>query len=162
MFLRQTKSGLDGQFVAERTEARNHAGGNRRDKGAMPEALTRRRVGEMAFDDRDRQRPERVKQGDRGVGVARGVDDQGRGLFPGLMDLFDQLALVVGLSEDHDRVACGAFAQPLDVSEGLMSVDGGLSDPKQVEVRAVQDVEDGGLGHCARDCGGPTGIGPAF
>ena len=128
----------------------------------MPEALTRRRVGEVAFDDRDRQSPERVEQGHRGVGIARGVDDEDRGLFAGLVDLFDQFALVVGLSEDQDCVACRAFAQRLDVGEGLMSVDVGLAHPKQVEVRAVQDVEDGGLGHCARDCGGPTGIGPAF
>lgn len=162
MFLRQPKSGLDGQFVAEWAEARNHAGGDRRDKGAVAEALTRRGVGQMALDDRDRQRPERVKQGDRGVGVACGVDDQGGGLFAGLMDLFDQLALVVGLPEDHDRVAGGTFAHCTNVGEGLMSVDVGLAGPKQVEVRAVQDVEDGSLGHCARDYGGPTGIGPAF
>ena len=116
----------------------------------------------MAFDDRDRQGPERVQQGHRGVGIAGRVDHDGRGLLAGLMDQFDQLALVIGLAEHHHGPVGRPFAHRLDVGQGLMAVDVGLADPEQVEVRAVQDVEDGGLGHCARECGGPTGIGRAF
>src|SRR5690606_3450773 len=76
-FLRQAEGGLDRQFVTQRAEARNHAGGHRRHIGAMPEALARRRIGEVALDHRDGQRPQRVEQRHGGVAVARRVKDQG-------------------------------------------------------------------------------------
>src|SRR5690606_18371250 len=77
LFLRQPKGGLDRQFVAERAEARNHAGCGRRHIGAVAEAFPRRRIGQVALDDGDRQGPEGVQQGHRGVAIAGGIEDQG-------------------------------------------------------------------------------------
>src|SRR5215217_2460468 len=109
-FLQQTEGGLHGQFVTQRAETRNHAGGDRRHIGSMPEALARGRIRQMAFDDRDRQGFEGVQQGHRGVAVAGGIEDQGVGPFTGLVHLIDQNAFVIGLVKHHARVAGGLFA----------------------------------------------------
>ena len=101
----------------------------------------------MAFHDRDAQRLKGVEQGHRGVTVAGGVDDERRGLFAGFLDPVDQLALVIGLAEHHGRAVGDPFAQGADVIQRLAAIDVRLAHPKQVEVGAVQDVEDGGFGH---------------
>src|SRR6476660_6591306 len=75
-FLRQIQGGLDRQFVAEWTEARNHAGGDRRHIGSMPEPLAGRRIRQMAFNDRDRQGLEGVQQRHGGMAVGGGIDHQ--------------------------------------------------------------------------------------
>ena len=96
------------------------------------------------------------------MAVAGRVDDEGRGLFAGLLDPVDQFALMVGLAEHDLRSSGGGFAAGLDVGQGLATIDLGFPDSQQVEIGTVQDVKDGCVGHFARESGGPIRIGQAF
>ena len=78
--------------------------------------------------------------------------------------MVDQCAFVVGLraSDLKPEAFAKGDAIGLDIGKGFRPIDFGLALPQKVEVRAVQNVEGEGLGHCAHEKVGPTGIGPAF
>src|SRR5574341_292249 len=66
-----------------------------------PEFLARLGVRQMALDDRQADGADRVAQGDRGVGVAAGVEDHPTGPGPGIVQGVDQRSLVVRLKRAH-------------------------------------------------------------
>ena len=76
------------------------------------------------------------------------VDDQPGRIGPGLLDPCDQLALVVALPKLHRMPEClGLLSAPLvQIVQCLVTVDFRFTGPKQVEIRAVQDVDRFGHG----------------
>ncbi len=67
-------------------------------EGVVAETLARVDVADVYFDCRNFHRHQSVMQGDRGVRIAPGIDDDPDGLFGmRLMDDVDQLAFAVGL-----------------------------------------------------------------
>src|SRR6478609_4781990 len=83
---------------------------------------------------------ERVAQGDRGVGVARGVDDEAGDAGTALLHPVDEGALVVALPEVEQQTGSpgGLEAERLDVGEGRAAVDLRLALAEEVEVGAVE------------------------
>ena len=61
----------------------------------------------MAFDNRDAQGFQGVVERNRGVGVGRRIDNQGRGFGAGLLNPVNQFALMIALPEDE--TVAGAF-----------------------------------------------------
>ena len=68
---------------------------------------------------------DRVVDGDRGVGVGPGIDDDARGLVAGLVDPVDQIAFMVGLAEIDGKpeLFAGGPAVIFDVGERLAAID---------------------------------------
>ena len=95
---------------------------------------------------------QRVEDGDRGVGVAAGIDDDA-GEAVRLLDPVDELPLAVALAEidlEIERGGAGRGA-PLDVGQGRRAVDFRFAQAEPVEVGAVEDEELGGH-RLVRDC----------
>src|SRR4029453_7365524 len=91
-----------------------------------------------------------VVQRNAGVGVGRGIQDNtgsvtSRLSSTGLLDPVDELTFAVGLTElqSPTQLVRHLQAGTLDIGQGRLAVDIGLTRPKQVEVRAVQDVGGG-------------------
>src|SRR3990167_10429703 len=139
----QAGGGLDRQFIAAAAEARNDSGSDERHVGFPAKRLPRRRVRQVAFDDRYIESLQRVEQGHGSVTIARRVDDQRRRLGPGLLHPVDQLALVVGLPEQNRAAEAfrPGFAAGLDISQRLSSVDLRLAGPQQAEVWSAQHMD---------------------
>ena len=108
----------------------------------MAKGFARVDVGEMHFDDRQRRnRAHRVVDGDRGVGVGAGIDDDAGGLLAGFLDPVDEIALVVGLAEIdlQPEPRAGLLAVGLDVGQRLAAIDARLALAEHIEVGTVQD-----------------------
>ena len=121
-------------------ESGDHADRGRADIGVMTEAFTLVDIAEVHFDHRQFGGVQRIEQGDRGVGIGAGIDDDaGIGLARRL-DAIDQRALVIALGElDFYPQAVGlGAASLLDVGERLASVDFGLPLAQHVEVGPVE------------------------
>src|SRR5262249_41602478 len=135
---------LDRQRVALDAEAAQARPRHRRDMGAMAEALARKDVADVDLDNGQLDRGDRVANGDRGVGVGAGIDDDAGGLVGGgLVDQVDELALVVRLAEfELEPVARGGVAaELLHVLEGRTAVGLWLARAEEIEVGAVEDVD---------------------
>src|SRR5262249_56511374 len=91
---------LDRERITRDAETAQARLGHRGDMRMMAEALTREDVADVDLDHGHRDRSDRVANGDRGVGIGAGIDDDPGGLAgAGLMDQVDDLALVVRLAE---------------------------------------------------------------
>src|SRR5215469_2595647 len=101
----------------------------------------------MYLDDRQLCRGERVEDGDRGVSIGAGIQDDAVGILPRLLDPVDELSLMVRLAEiDAEPERLAAFdAGLLDFGQGLVAIDGGLAQPQHVEVGSVEN-ENGVFG----------------
>ena len=109
----------------------------------LAEGLPRVDVGKMDFrDGQRRNRADGVVDGDRGVGIGTGIDDDSGALAARLLNPVDQLAFVVGLPEnDFQTVRFGAlFDRILDIGKRLPAIDFRLAAANQIEVRPVEDV----------------------
>ena len=92
----------------------------------MAEGFARMDVGEMHLGDGERRdRAHRVVDGDRGVAVGAGIDDDAGRLLAGLLDPVDEVALMVRLPEIDRKPEPGAglLAIGLDVGERLAAID---------------------------------------
>ena len=121
-------------------QPRDHADRSRTDIGVMAEAFTLVDVGKMHLDHRQLGGIESIEQGDGGMAVGAGIDDDATiGLARGLYAI-DQHALVVALGElDGDPQALGfAPAGFLDVGQGLAAVDLRLPLAQHVEIGPVE------------------------
>ena len=104
-------------------------------------------VGKMHFDDGTVERSQRVMDGDGGMRVGRGVDDDARGAFTdGLLYGVHQPAFRIALPAFHlqPQLRTARHAGPLQVLQGLPAVGGWLPLAQQVQVGAVDDVDGGG------------------
>lgn len=136
---------LKGELVAVDPATDDHSGRDGRNVGVMPKAFTRVNVGDVDFDDRHVGGLDRVHNGDRGMRIgARVQDDPLRG-GAGLLDPVDQIALVVGLPQlDFEAKTSGDGAGPgLDVAKRRRAIDRRLPQAEQVQVRSVEDEDDG-------------------
>src|SRR5262249_37287553 len=132
---------VDRQRVAVDAEAAQARLGHRRDVGMVAKALAREDIADVDLDYRHIDRGNGVADGDRGVGVGAGVDDDSRGLLgAGGMDRIDDFPFVVRLQEfDLEGVAAGGLAAKLlHVLERGAAIDG-LARAAEVEIGAVED-----------------------
>ena len=115
----QAGDALQRQRVALHPAAGDHAGGDGRDVGMAAEGLALVDVGDVDLDDRAGEGGKRVKDGDRGVAVAGGVDDDRRRALARLVDPVDELVFAVALAEVDGQAMLGggAAAERLDVGE---------------------------------------------
>ncbi len=110
----------------------------------VPEFLTLMNVRDMNLDYRCIKRAQRVEDRDRGVGERGRVDGDATGGVPRLVNPVDDLVLVVALVEaEVERQLPGqGAAVALDIGQGLVAVDVGLAPAEQVEVGAVQHINE--------------------
>src|SRR5437899_1134110 len=135
---------LDGEAVALDAEAAERGEGRARGVGVVTETLAGVDVGHVHFDGRNLHREQRVMQGDRGVRIAAGTDDDALHLARmRLVDEVDQLALAVGLPAIglEAELRRGLPAQCLDVGQRGMAVLLGLARPEHVGVRPVENED---------------------
>src|SRR5437660_12499743 len=89
---------IDREAVAVDAEAAQRREGGLGRVGMVPETLARVNIADVHFNRRNFHPDQRVMHGDRGVGIAAGIDDDADRLFHArLMDEVDQLAFAVGL-----------------------------------------------------------------
>lgn len=101
-------------------------------------------VGEVALDGRQADGADGVTQGNGGVGVATGVDDDARRPRPRFVQGINQRAFVIGLKCPHfeaERFAFG-FERGVNIGQRRRAIHLRLARAEQVEVGAVED-EDG-------------------
>jgi hypothetical protein len=82
------------------------------------------------------------------MGEGTGVDDDADGLLTGLVDPVDDLVFAVRLVEADLEVELLAQrpAGILDIGQRLRAVDVRLALAEQVQVRAVEDIDEAGQG----------------
>src|SRR5262245_60083635 len=135
---------VDRQRVAVDADAAQARLGHRLDVGMVAKALAREDVADVDLDDGHIDRGDGVANGDRGVGIGAGVDDNPASLLgAGGLDRIDDLALVVRLQEfDLEGMAAGSLtAKLLHVLERGAAIGVGLARAEEVEVGAVEDVD---------------------
>lgn len=112
------------------------------DEAPLAEILARGDVGDVHLDRRNADGLERVEQGDAGVCIGGGVEDDAVcTVIIRLLDGVDELALVVRLVERDVYAALlrvGAN-EGLQVFVGTAAVDPRLADAQHIEVRTVQN-----------------------
>src|SRR5262245_49241254 len=149
---------VDRQRVAADAEAAQARLGHRRDVGMVAKPLAREDIADVDLDHWHIDRGDGVADGDRGVGIGAGVDDDPGGLLgAGGVDRIDDLALVVRLQEfDLEGVAAGGLAAKLlHVLERGAAIGVRLARAEEVEVGAVEDVDGfrhGRSGTATRGC----------
>src|SRR5262245_64737814 len=135
---------VDRQRVAADAEAAQARLGHRRDVGMVAKPLAREEVADVDLDHRYVDRGDGVANGDRGVGIGAGVDNDPGGLLSaGGVDRIDDLAFVVRLQKfDLEGMAAGGLAAKLlHVLERGTAIGVGLARAEEVEIGAVEDVD---------------------
>ena len=136
----QAGQGLEGQKVALRAEAGDHADCSRAYVRMMPEALTLVDVGKMNLDSRSLGCIQRIEQGHGRMGVGAGIDDDAGIPLAGSLYEVDQNALMIALREFDRKTQAQCFgpARFLDVRQGLVAVDLRLPLAQHVEIWPVE------------------------
>ncbi len=136
---------FDRELVSGDSGTGDHGLCDRRDEGLVAELLARMDVADVDFDNRDLRDDQGVAQGHGSVGPPAGIDHDGvrRPACP--VDAFEHRAFVIRLEEVQlDIKGRGdPLAQCADVVEGLVTVVFGLPRTEHVEVRSVEDQDDG-------------------
>ena len=88
-----------------------------------------------------------VIERDRCVCIGRRIDDQGVSLRAGFLYPVNQFAFMIALPEDETvaRAFKQGQAARFDIRKRVMTINFRLTDPKEVEVWAIEDIY--GLGH---------------
>src|SRR5665213_1934711 len=139
---------LQRQEIALAAQTADHAGRGEADIGAMAEALAPEDVGDVHLDDRQGGSAQRVENGNGGMCIAAGIDDDTVGRFARLLDPIDELPLVVRLAEvDGEAERGGALGLAIDFRQS--NHEGQLIDWIQ-EAREASDgivINPGGYTH---------------
>jgi len=109
----------------------------------MAKSFSAVNIRQVDLDHRQLGRLERVEDGDRGVRVGAGIEDDAIGILACLLDPVDQLALVVGLAEIDRQAQLRRLLQArlFDIGQGLAPVGRGLADTEKVQVRPIEDQD---------------------
>ena len=108
----------------------------------MAEWLAGVDVADVNLDDGSSDGGDGVSDGDRRVGVAAGIEDDGAVVKTHLLQTVHNLALDVGLI-DVDVVLWELLDELMQVLvEGAVSIDLGLALAHEVQIRAVDDVNN--------------------
>ena len=131
---------MQGGFVAEGTQPDNHAGGFVGKVRVVAEGLAGVNVGNVHFYKGQRYAAEGVADGDAGVGVGTGVDDDAAGIAAGGVDALDDGAFAVALEVlQGDAQRLCLRLQPGDgVIQCLSAQNLRFAQAEQVEVGAVE------------------------
>ena len=100
-------------------------------------------ITQVDFNDGDGDPGDRVPDGEAGVGIRAGINDDGvERVGPGgLLDAVNNLALVIRLHRlDRGIMGRGVFGNhPVEVIEGVGSVDFRLTGTEEIQVGAMYD-----------------------
>src|SRR5262249_17720506 len=135
---------LDCQGIALRAEPADHARSNPRDEGMMTEFFPLMDIGYMHLKDWKFAGVQSVEYGHRSMSEGGRIDYDAGGALARLVNPVDQLKLRVGLAEFdlQSQLSTRAPALSLYVGQRLASVDFGLALAEQVQVGAVQNIDD--------------------
>jgi len=114
---------------------------NRGDEGFVTEFFACMDVGKVDFNSRDANCGDRIPEGDAGVRIGGGIeDDQVGGTF-GLLNPGDKFAFDIGLAEFDIGFECPGTITDLgfDIREGGATVNVGFALAKKIEIRAVEE-----------------------
>jgi len=140
---------LQGQAVAGGPEAADHPQGLVGQIGVVAKGLAGVDVAQVHLHKRDRHGQQGITQGDGGVGVGAGIDQQAFALAPGRLDAIHQDPLVVALEAlQLGPQGLGPGRQgAVDLVEAAAAVEAGLPLAQQVEVGTVKHEQaHGGQG----------------
>ena len=138
--------GIEGVAVGIGAEAGDHAQRQVAEVALAAERFTRVRVGQVDFDEGDRDRGQSIAQRNRSVGEGGRIDDdERRSVRFRRLDAFDQRVLGIRLEAFQCMPGLpGAVGEAgIDRGQGGMAVDLRLAIAEQVEVGAVQDQDPG-------------------
>lgn len=109
-------------------------------QGVSPKRLATREIGQVYLDRGQGDGEQGVAEGDAGVPVAGGVDDDAVAVVARGVEMLDEGAFVVALgAAQGDAVGSGGAGEGgFEVGEGAVAVQRGLSLTEQVEVGAVE------------------------
>ena len=142
--------GVDGADIALGPEAHDDAGGGLGNPGMVTEGFAPRQVGQMAFYDRNGAGLQGVEDGDRGVAIAGGIDDDGAGLLARFLDPVDQVAFAkVGMARRRHGAERGADDRFADRSHAVREPRAHRRIQREV---VVADQHLPGLEVAERDC----------
>ena len=92
---------FNGQPVSVQPESCNKPLADRGEVGAAAELLPGENVGYVHFDNRNLQTSDSICDGDGGVGVGPGVQDNRLAFFSGLLQCGDYGAFIIGLEKEY-------------------------------------------------------------
>ena len=136
------EEGEEGEAVAVEAEAGDDAAADGGQEGLVAEGLAGVDVADVNLDDGGGDGRYGVGDGHRGVGVATGIEHDAAVVKAYSLQPVHDFALDVAL-EDVDGVLRELFNQLLQVLvERAVAIDLGLAFAHEVQVRAVDDVDD--------------------
>ena len=106
----------------------------------MPETLARMDVGKVDLDGRHASGRNGISQGDAGMSVGGGVEDQGVELVLGLLNPADQLPFIISLSE-IDRYSSRLSSLPhasFNLLQAIGAVDVRFALTEEIEVGSIE------------------------
>lgn len=134
--------GFQREFVAPAAEPDNHACGDIGKIRAMAKRFAGVDVGQMDFDEGNRDGSQSITQGHAGMGITAGIeDDEADVLRAGRLHAIDQLTLVIALEAfQPDTAGTGtAFHGGMNVGQRGAAVNFRLAGTEKIQVRTVQD-----------------------
>lgn len=140
----ETGSRVQSKLIAERPEAGDASLRRRRHIAAPAERLAGLRIGQVDFDHRHRDSPDRIIEGDRAVGESPGIEDyRPRTFGAGLVKPVDEMPLVVRLAhvDREAELACPVFEAAGNLIQRLRAINLRLARAEKVEVGAVQHID---------------------
>jgi len=120
---------------------------NGRDDRLVPEFLPGMDVGQMDFDGGNGHGGNGIAQGDAGMGVGGGIQNDDIEVTFGRLDPGDQFTFEIRLAKIHGHVQLGGAGtdRSLDAGQGVAAVNRGFALAEQIQVWPVekQDFHDG-------------------
>ena len=109
--------------------------------GNLPEGFPGIHIGDVNLHSRNADSLQGVQNGNGGVGVGCGIDDNAVYLPVSPLDFIHQISLVVGLVllNLNAQLPGGVFQQVEKVYEGAFSIDSRFPNPQHIEIRAVDN-----------------------
>jgi len=124
-----------------RAETANHPLGRLADVGLVAKRVALVDVGQMNLDHGQFRRLQRIENGDRGMAVGRGINDDAVLNLPRLLDPANDLTFQVALAKVDRQAQIGSpvGTRRFQVGQRVGAVDGRFPKSQHVEIRAVDD-----------------------
>jgi len=149
---------LQPQPVAQPPETTNHANGPVSQQGPMPEGLPPMDVAQVNLHEGKRRGQQGVPQGNGGVGVGAGIDQDAVGLLSGRrLNGIHEAPLMVALGTTETDAPLPGPGRQLSVNlcQGDAPIDTGLTGAQQIQIGSMENQDF----HIPGDAG-PTLIAP--
>lgn len=110
----------------------------------VPEVFSGVNIGKVDFDGRNADGSDSIPQRDTGVGETAWIEyDSANTIAARLLNAIDKCPLMVGLEEIGLKAKFGSKSAdtPIDVVQGLATINFRLAGAKEVQIGAVQDQD---------------------